>query len=186
MSRRHLVVPEDAAAAASKEVPHLVPVEPSLQDVARPPRSLPVNTLPPEAFYGSFGRHDFGRAVCGFTNRVDTEMVLTLLAHARPQRILEIGTAGGHMTANLTQWSPETAQIFSIGVIADLGIPTIPAQRHDDPPRSSFARFANRFGKVHKVYFITADSLHYDFRRLAPLDFVFVDGAHDLRCQQRF
>src|SRR5207237_4678421 len=40
---------------------------------------------------------------------------------------------------------------------------------------------ANQFGKAHKVYFITADSLTYEFQRLAPLDFAFIDGAHDLQ-----
>ncbi len=139
-----------------------------------------VRPLTPEAFFSSFPRQDFQRALCGFTRRADTEVVLALLVHARPQRILEIGTAAGHMTANLTEWSPESAQVFSLGVVADLGIPTSQVQRHQDPPRSEFGRFANHFGKVHKALFITADSLHYDFDRLAPLDFVFVDGAHDL------
>ena len=42
------------------------------------------------------------------------------------------------------------------------------------------ARFANEFVSAHESYFITADSMTYDFGRLAPLDFVFIDGAHDL------
>jgi len=53
------------------------------------------------------------------------------------------------------------------------------AQRGEDPPGRVWP-LCNQFGKVHKVFFITADSLHYDFRRLGTLDFVFIDGAHDL------
>jgi len=124
---------------------------------------------------------DTSRAIHGFTKPVDTQAVLTLPQHAQAQRILEIGTAAGHMTANLSEWSPADAQVFSLGVINDLGIPTSAAQRADDPPRAHFGRFANHFGKAHKVFFITADSLHYDFERLAPLDFAFIDGAHDFQ-----
>ena len=29
------------------------------------------------------------------------------------------------------------------------------------------------------MFFITADTMTYDFGRLAPLDFVFIDGGHD-------
>jgi glycosyltransferase involved in cell wall biosynthesis len=53
------------------------------------------------------------------------------------------------------------------------------AQRYEDPPRAEFGRHAGHFGKAHKVLFATADSLHYDFGRLGPLDFAFIDGAHD-------
>jgi hypothetical protein len=68
-----------------------------------------------------------------------------------------------------------------MGIVDDLGVPTTPQQRYEDPPRAEFGRFANHFGKVRKVFFILADSLKYDFQRLAPLDFAFIDGAHDLK-----
>jgi SAM-dependent methyltransferase len=67
-----------------------------------------------------------------------------------------------------------------MGIVDDMAVPTSKAQRYEDPPRVAFGRQANHFGKAAKVFFITADSLHYDFRRLGELDFVFVDGAHDL------
>src|SRR5262249_197046 len=38
----------------------------------------------------------------------------------------------------------------------------------------------NHFGTAHKAMLVTADSRTYDFTRLTPLDFVFVDGGHDL------
>src|SRR5439155_1727193 len=76
--------------------------------------------------------------------------------------------------------SPDDATVFTLGVIDDMAVPTRQAQQYEDPPRAMFGRFANHFGRAAKVMFITADSLAYDFRRLGPLDFAFIDGAHDL------
>ena len=56
-----------------------------------------------------------------------------------------------------------------------------PARRYETPDRQHFGRLANAFGKAAKVFFITADSLSYDFRRLDGIDFAFIDGAHDFR-----
>jgi glycosyltransferase involved in cell wall biosynthesis len=105
-----------------------------------------------------------------------------LLQYARPRRVLEIGTALGHMTANFTRWTLDDAQICSLGIVhgserAALGAPE---QQVDVPTREGFARFADHFGKAWKVFFITADSMTYDFSRLSPLDLVFIDGGHDL------
>ena len=110
----------------------------------------------------------------------DTHAVLTVLAHARPRRVLEVGTALGHMTANLTEWTPDDAHVFTMGIVRGMAAGGAPEQGYEAPDRADFGRLADHFGKAHKVYFITADSLHYDFGRLAPLDFVFLDGAHDL------
>ncbi len=161
--------------------PQLVPVENWFSETPSVARQRTFHTVSQEEFRQAFGAVDTGRATCGFTIPSDTQAVLTLLAHARAKRILEIGTAAGHMTANFTEWSLDDAQVFSLGIIEDLGIATLPAQRPEDPPRAGFGRYANHFGKVHKVFFITADSLHYDFQRLAPLDFAFIDGAHDFQ-----
>ena len=73
----------------------------------------------------------------------------------------------------------QNAQIFTIGTISDMQIPTSQSQRYEDPPRAEFGRYANEFQKEHKVFFITADSIHYDLGRIAPIDFAFIDGAHD-------
>jgi glycosyltransferase involved in cell wall biosynthesis len=83
------------------------------------------------------------------------------------------------MTANLAEWSPDDAVVFTLGTVADLH-PASGPQAPENPPRAEFGRFAGHFGKADKVYFITADSLGYDFGRLGELDFVFIDGAHDL------
>ncbi len=140
-----------------------------------------LETLPREEFHRRFGSPDTARALCGYTNAGDTQVVLTLLAHARPRRVLEIGTALGHMTANLTEWTPDDAVVFSLGTTADLAVPTAEPQRYETPERGRFGCMANSFGKVGKVFFITADSLTYDFARLGGIDFAFLDGAHDLR-----
>ena len=52
-------------------------------------------------------------------------------------------------------------------------------QQVEVPRPARAGRFAGHFGKAHKVFFITADSMTYDFGRLAPLDFAFIDGGHD-------
>src|SRR5262249_38723033 len=50
---------------------------------------------------------------------------------------------------------------------------------YEAPPEADFGRLAGHLGGGHKVRLIRADSLHFDFGSLAPLDFVFLDGAHD-------
>jgi tetratricopeptide (TPR) repeat protein/predicted O-methyltransferase YrrM len=132
-----------------------------------------------DAFHHRFGAPDTARAIHRFTPPIDTHVVLALLAHASPRRVLEVGTAGGHMTANLTEWTPDEATVFSLGVVSDLAVATTAQQRHEDPSRGEFGRFANFFGKAHKVLFATADSMTYDFGRLGPLDFAFIDGGND-------
>ena len=133
-------------------------------------------------FARHFGNPDVSGAVCGYTPEADTHAVLRLLAHARPRRVLDVGTALGHMTANFSRWTIDDAQIFSLGLVRGMErtAPGAAEQMVDEPTRGQFARFADQFGKAWKVFFITADSMRYDFSRLAPLDFTFIDGGHDL------
>jgi glycosyltransferase involved in cell wall biosynthesis/tetratricopeptide (TPR) repeat protein len=131
-------------------------------------------------FAARFGSPDVSRALSGYTRAADTRAVLTLLAHARPRRVLEVGTALGHMTANLTEWTPDDAHVFSLDIVRGMAAAGTPEQDCEAPPRAQFGSLADHFGKAHKAYFIIADSLNYDFGRLSPLDFVFIDGGHDL------
>jgi tetratricopeptide (TPR) repeat protein len=166
--------------------PHSRAVSGSPDPATGPTAGLPsrphscILTLTPSEFAQHFGQLDTSQAIHGFTPPPDTHVVLTLLAHSQARRILEIGTAAGHMTANRTHWSPADAVVYSLGITDDLQVPTTAAQRPEDPPRAHFGRFANHFGKAGKVMFITADSRQFDFARLGPLEYVFVDGAHDL------
>ena len=141
-----------------------------------------VVTMNPGELISRVGSSDFTGSLCCYTPQVDTHSVLTLLAHARPRRVLEVGTALGHMTANFTRWTIDDAQIFSMGIVRGMEryAPGASEQQVDVPTRGEFARFADHFGKAWKVFWITADSMVYDFGRLAPLDFVFIDGGHDL------
>src|SRR4051812_24897129 len=68
-------------------------------------------------FADRFGRPDVRGALCGYTRADDTRAVLALLCHARPRRVLEIGTALGHMTANLTRWTDEEARVFTMDLV---------------------------------------------------------------------
>src|ERR1700722_20144326 len=92
------------------------------------PSSTPIVRLSRAEFIRRFGDSDTSRALSGFTPPGDTHAVLTLLAHARPSRILEIGTAFGDMTANLTEWSPEAARVVSIGIVRGMAAAGTPEQ----------------------------------------------------------
>lgn len=164
----------------------LAPVTPQAQPT--PPNPVPSSRPRPrlqdmsaEAFATRFGQANTAMALIGFTPAIDTQAILTLLAHARPRRVLEIGTANGHMTANLTAFtSPETV-VYSLGIVAeDNPHSGTPQQNYEVPRRDEFAKFVNHFGTAHKARLVTADSRTFDFTQLAPLDFVFVDGGHDL------
>jgi len=56
--------------------------------------------------------------------------------------------------------------------------PGATARQVDISSRADWGRFTDPFGKIHNVFFITADTMRYDIGRLTPLDFVFIDGGH--------
>jgi glycosyltransferase involved in cell wall biosynthesis len=149
-----------------------------------PPPAAPPGTrfvdLPAGAFAARFGAPDVSAALSGFTPPADTAAVLTLVARLRPRRVLEIGTAAGHMTANLSAFTPPDAVVYSVGVVAEDGPRSgTPHQDPEVPPRAAFGRYVNHFGTGHKACLVAADSRTFDFARLAPLDLAFVDGGHD-------
>jgi glycosyltransferase involved in cell wall biosynthesis/predicted O-methyltransferase YrrM len=131
-------------------------------------------------FVRRFGDLDTSRALCGYTPPGDTHAVLTLLAHARPARVLEIGTAYGDMTANLTEWSPDDTRVVSIGIVRGMGEAGAPEQAYEIPSPDELGRRAGHFGKAHKAAIIAADSRGFDFDGAGPFDFTFIDGGHDL------
>src|SRR5271166_2038006 len=133
-------------------------------------------------FAERFGDPDVRGALCGYTRVDDTRVVLTLLLHARPRNVLEIGTALGHMTANLTRWTGEDARVLTIDLVRGMSraAPGAVEQQVEVPSHADRGRYANHFGMAHKAFFISADTMTYDFGRIAPVDFAFIDGAHDL------
>ena len=134
-------------------------------------------------FAERFGCPDVRGALCGYTRENDTRVVLTLLVHARPRRVLEIGTGLGHMAANLTRWTPADARVFTIELVRGMAraAPGAVEQEVEMPGHADWGRFANHFGTAHKAFFITADTMSYDFGRIsARIEFAFIDGAHDL------
>ena len=144
--------------------------------------STRIVTISRGEFFERFGNPNVVGAICGYTREDDTRAVLTLLSHARPRRVLEIGTGPGHMTANLTRWTPQDARVFTIDLVRGMPrvAPVAVEQQVEVPAHSDWGRFANHFGMAHKAFFITADTMAYDFGRIAPLDFAFIDGGHDL------
>src|SRR5207248_5914986 len=81
---------------------------------------------------------------------------------------------------NLTEWSPDDATVFTLGITSDMAGASRPEQESEAPPREALGKFINHFGKGARVLSITADSSKYDFSRIGPIDFAFIDGAHDL------
>ncbi len=75
-------------------------------------------------------------------------------------------------------WSPTDAIVYSIGIVEGAQAAEA-AQGYEIPKHHEFARHADRFGTARKALLVTADSRSYDFTRLAPLDFAFIDGGHD-------
>jgi glycosyltransferase involved in cell wall biosynthesis/predicted O-methyltransferase YrrM len=141
-------------------------------------RVIPISR---DEFARWIGNPDTSAALCGFTPASDTHVILALVVRLAPRRVLEIGTAAGHMTANLCAFTPPDAVVFSLGVVGeDRPASGAAEQEYEVPPRSAFARHVDHFGTAHKAMLVTADSRAYDFGRFAPLDLVFVDGGHDL------
>ena len=142
-----------------------------------------VVTIGREKFLENIGNPDLSGALCGYTREHDTRAVLTLLCHAAPTRVLEIGTAFGHMTANLTRWTPRDGRIFSIGLVEGMAraAPGALKQQGDTPAQGQRGRFADQFGTAHKAFFIMGDSMTYDFGRLAPLELATGPDGHALR-----
>lgn len=125
-----------------------------------------------------------------FMNPIDTEALLTLVYHQTcsiwaPQ-VLEIGTAMGHTTANLTLATPNSAVIYTLGSTTKMPSDLNPIEQWAEVPTpESYGVFADRFGRQDKCCFIRADSRYYDYERLfkakgksGGLNFAIIDGGH--------
>jgi hypothetical protein len=84
--------------------------------------------------------------------------------------------------ANLTEWIPDDAWIFTIYVMQGMAKAADDAaeQQVEMPNRVGLGRFADHLCKVNEVFVISADTMRYDFGWQALLEFAFIDGGHDL------
>ena len=105
----------------------------------------------------------------------DRWVLLSLLLFARPERILEMGTERGKMTALLALLSAPQARVWTV----DLP----PRETHGiqyaweaDYPKGEHI---NLFGAGHKVTQVFCDSRKISAQNLPPMDFCFIDGNHD-------
>ncbi len=99
----------------------------------------------------------------------------------RPQRILEIGTFEGNTTVNLAANAPASARVFTLDLPPDW------SQRYalDVPDIHYNAATGDHTGRqfVHspfaeRITQLWGDSAQFDWDRLAPLDFILIDGCH--------
>lgn len=134
-----------------------------------------------EETYGVFAGGDF---LSYFTAPGDTRVILSLLVWRQPQVILEIGTALGHMTANLCHWSPPSARVYTIGICREMNIslPDDQIRSGELHRREEVGVLANHFGDGGKAIRILDDSLNLGSLlwqgRIERPDFVFIDGNH--------
>lgn len=138
--------------------------------------------MPWEAFQAKFHAPPVAPLPAGaYTNETDLSVLAGLITALGYRRLLEVGTARGLTTAHLAAFTPEDAVVYTIGTLADMDVPVPEYQRGEVPRRTEFAAQSNLLGKAYKIFFVTADSAAYDFRRFGELDFAFIDGAHDYR-----
>jgi predicted O-methyltransferase YrrM len=106
--------------------------------------SARIPTLSQAEFDARFDAPGLNGTRCGCTHKVDTRTVIVLLAHARPWRVLEVGKALGHLTANLTRLTADDAEIYTINIQPGMSKTALgaAAQQVEIPGRTDWGRFA--------------------------------------------
>lgn len=150
----------------------------SLDRMRRRSAAKAVATLSAAEFERQFGAAEVADALHGSTASRDTAKILALLRHADPKSVLEIGVAEGHMIANFAKWTSEDARIFGIGLAAESKRSSL-QQAREDPLAAGFGRLATKFGGAGRIELFESDSATFDFGRIGPIDFAFIDGARD-------
>ena len=111
---------------------------------------------------------------------IETVLLIAAMKAVNARRIFEFGTFRGATTLNLAMNAPPGAEIFTF----DLD-PTLKVEqdaRHAEITRQHFEAPKMEFeGIFHSIRQIQGDSHSFDAHPHAPVDFVFVDGGHELR-----
>ena len=146
------------------------------------PSDLELGAIRLENFLGHWGNVSV-ETVC---------KICLILAHLKPRRILEIGTYNGMTTLQMALNAPAGCTVYTLDLPQDQE-PSVPPSELD---RRVAQSFRSRFGTSTGSYFqgrtdvrivqLLGDSSRFDYtsRIDGPLDFVFIDGAHDYRTKQ--
>jgi predicted O-methyltransferase YrrM len=112
---------------------------------------------------------------------LETALLIAAMKSVRARRIFEFGTYLGATTLNLALNCPGDAEVYTF----DLP-PGAQIQQHpEDVPLTNehFATERLQFigSRVeHKITVVTGNSLTADLSHFHPIDFIFIDGGHDL------
>lgn len=113
---------------------------------------------------------------------LETLVIVALVRHFKPRRSFEFGTFRGETTIAIAANLPEDGTIFTLD-LAPEDLPHVPLGEFDaglartalaDPPKYVGTSLAP---KVHEV---RCDSMKLDESAYSDMDFILVDGNHDL------
>ena len=112
---------------------------------------------------------------------LETALLIAAMKSVRARRIFEFGTYLGATTLNLALNAPEDAEVYTFDLPPDAQI----EQHPEDVPftREHFAVERTEFvgSRVErKIKVLMGNSLTEDLSRFRPMDFIFIDGGHDL------
>lgn len=111
---------------------------------------------------------------------IETVLLIAAMKAVNARRIFEFGTFRGATTLNLAMNAPPGAEIFTFDLDPALKIEQ--DARHAEISRQHFEASKMEFDRIfHSIRQIQGDSHSFDARPYAPIDFVFVDGGHDLK-----
>ena len=111
---------------------------------------------------------------------LETALLIAAMKSAGARRIFEFGTYLGATTLNLALNAPEDGEVYTFDLPRGIQID----QHPEDAPLTEehFAVQAEFIGSPveHKIKVLAGNSLTEELSRFYPMDFVFIDGGHDL------
>jgi predicted O-methyltransferase YrrM len=111
---------------------------------------------------------------------LETALLIAAMKSVRARRIFEFGTYLGATTLNLALNAPEDGEVYTFDLPRGIQID----QHPEDVPLTEehFAVQSEFIGSPveHKIKVIAGNSLTEDLSRFYPIDFIFIDGGHDL------